>query len=156
MRNGLALSHLVVCLFVAIGTLQAQQDPLAGTWRLNVAKSQFGGSARSTQVTKLESIPNGLKSTSDTTSPQGGSAHTEYTAYFDGKDYPLTGDAAGSTISLKRIDARTMDLTTKRNGSVYRTSRWTVSADGRTLTRTQKVVDAQGRETSNVLVYDKQ
>ena len=57
-----------------------------------------------------------------------------YEAKFDGKDYPYKGDPGTTSVSLKKIDANTIEETDKRDGKVILISRMAVSADGRTLT----------------------
>ncbi len=57
-----------------------------------------------------------------------------YTAKFDGKDYPFKGNSGVPTsVSLKKIDANTIEETDKRNGKVIGVSRMTVAADGKTM-----------------------
>lgn len=62
----------------------------------------------------------------------------EYTcnAKFDGKDYAPTGPTvpAGLTLTLKRTGERTMEIVEKDKGKPLGTSKFTVSADGKTLT----------------------
>jgi hypothetical protein len=53
---------------------------------------------------------------------------------FDGKFYPIQGDPGGTMISLKKVDANTMQETDKRNDKVVYTARMTVSADGKKMT----------------------
>jgi hypothetical protein len=52
----------------------------------------------------------------------------------DGKDYPYKGDPGTTSVSLKRIDASTIEETDKRDGKAISTTRMTVSPDGRTMT----------------------
>jgi len=57
-----------------------------------------------------------------------------YRAKFDGKDYPVAGDAAGGqTVSLKRHGDRSLAETYKRGGKVVEVDRVTVGSDGKTL-----------------------
>jgi hypothetical protein len=56
-----------------------------------------------------------------------------YTAKFDGKDYPYQGDPGTTSVSLKKIDANTIEETDKRNGKVITVSRMTVAPDGKTM-----------------------
>ncbi len=56
-----------------------------------------------------------------------------YTAKFDGKDYPYKGDPGITSVSLRKIDANTIEETDKRDGKVIFVSRMTVSPDGRTM-----------------------
>jgi hypothetical protein len=56
-----------------------------------------------------------------------------YTAKFDGKDYPFKGNPGVTSVSLKKIDANTIEETAKRNGKVIGVIRMTVAADGKTM-----------------------
>jgi len=58
-----------------------------------------------------------------------------YTAKFDGSDYPSKG-AYGTTgaVSLKKIDAHSIEETDKRDGKVVNVQKMTVSPDGKTMT----------------------
>jgi hypothetical protein len=69
----------------------------------------------------------------------------------DGAGVPNT-----DTISVKHIDAHTIQSTSKKGGEVVMTVTSTVSKDGKTWTSTFKGKDAQGRDVNNVVVYDKQ
>jgi hypothetical protein len=88
----------------------------------------------------------------------GSSQHYEYTANFDGKDYPITGQGpeGADTIAVKRIDANTTESTLKKDGKTVLMSGAVVSQDGKVLTLTGKGTDASGKPSNNVLVYDKQ
>jgi hypothetical protein len=59
-------------------------------------------------------------------------------------------------VSLKRMDGRSYEGSSKKGGKVTGTFRGVVSPDGKTLTITTKGTDAQGRPENNVVVYDKQ
>jgi len=56
-----------------------------------------------------------------------------YTAKLDGKDYPYKGDPGTTSVSLKKIDANTIEETDKRDGKVTYVTRMMVSPDGRTM-----------------------
>ncbi len=79
-----------------------------------------------------------------------------YVATEDGKDNALSGLAAGNGISMHRIDARTFEADTKKDGKVIGTTLGEVSKDGKTLTLTFKSLGADGQPITNVAVYDKQ
>jgi len=57
-----------------------------------------------------------------------------YTAKLDGQDYPVKGAYGYDTVSLKKIDAHTIEETDKRAGTVVDVSKMTVSANGKTMT----------------------
>jgi hypothetical protein len=56
-----------------------------------------------------------------------------YTAKLDGPDVPFNGDANKTMVSVKRLADDTLEETDKRAGKVVSVTRFTVSADGRTL-----------------------
>jgi hypothetical protein len=80
----------------------------------------------------------------------------EYTAKYDGKDYPVTGSETFDMIALKRINDRTTEATLKKSGKVVSTARRVVSKDGKTLTLTITGTNAKGQKMKNIAVYDKQ
>ncbi|MGD0956191.1 MAG: hypothetical protein ABR953_05100 [Candidatus Acidiferrales bacterium] len=57
-----------------------------------------------------------------------------YTAKLDGTEAPYKGDPGVTTVSVKRIDANTVEETDKRDGKPISVTRMTVSADGKTVT----------------------
>ena len=75
----------------------------------------------------------------------------EYTARFDGTDSPISNSTL-STVSLKRVDDRTVERTGKVQGQVVETETRTVSDNGRVLTVTTKG-NKDGTEYSSVQVY---
>ncbi|MEP6906054.1 MAG: hypothetical protein ABI875_08200 [Gemmatimonadales bacterium] len=56
-----------------------------------------------------------------------------YSAKFDGKDYPFKGDPGVTTVSVRQIDARTIEETYKRDGKSIIVNRATLSADGKSI-----------------------
>src|SRR5436309_14518849 len=143
---------------VDIANLSAQAgDPRMGTWKLNVAKSKFSpGPAPQGLTLNVELSGQGEKVTAEFVNADGTRTTSQYTAKFDGKDYPLTGSQVADTVSLKRIDARTTDRTDKKGGKVAQTLRRVVAQDGKTMTGTAKGTNDQGQQVNNVVVFDKQ
>jgi FlaG/FlaF family flagellin (archaellin) len=147
-----------VAVWVSSGAAPAQAaDSIIGTWTLNVAKSTYSpGPPPKNLTVKFEAAGEGIKVRSDSVAADGSSTHNEYTANYDGKDYPLKGAADADSVSLKRIDANTTERTDKKAGSVVRTFTRKVSADGKTMTVTIKGTDDQGRPIENTVVLDRQ
>lgn len=94
---------------------------ISGSWRTEKA-GQFSDNAL---TVTFKSTPDGLSMSA----PTGES----YDAKFDGKDYPIKGDRGGSVVSLKRVDDRTIEETTKRDGKVVGIARITAAPDGKSL-----------------------
>jgi len=148
----IALTISLVFVSVALGF---QDNPHMGTWKLNEAKSKFAGKARN-QTVVYEAAGDQTKVTVDGVDESGAAVHNEWTGKFDGKDYPLTGDATADARSYRMINKNTMALTVKKDGKATVTGRIVVSSDGKSRTVTTTATDAQGKKVTNVAVYDKQ
>jgi hypothetical protein len=143
---------------IALFSLSAQAaDPVNGTWELNVAKSQFyPGPPPRSQTRTYESDGQTVKQTSKGVNAEGETTEVAYTAKYDGKDYPITGNPVADTISLKRIDDATTEATLKKDGKVVSTTTRVISKDGKELTFTTDGKNAKGEPVKNSLVFDKQ
>jgi hypothetical protein len=130
--------------------------PMIGTWKLNLAKSTYSpGPAPKSIIAKFEPWEDGVKATQDVIDPQGNKLHIEFTAKFDGKDYPLKGHPLADAISVKQAGERQFDIVWKKNGKVTLTGKSVISADGKTTTLTQTGTDAQGRTINNMIITEK-
>jgi hypothetical protein len=138
-------------------SLSAQgTDPAAGTWELNLAKSKFSpGPAPKSQTRTYEVTGADVKYTLKGIDADGKPTLVQYTAKYDGKDYPVTGSQDFDTISLKRVDAVTAQATLKKGGKMVQTATRVVSKDGKALTLTTIGTNAKGQPVNNVLVFDK-
>ena len=147
----------VLALGVPIMSLSAQAaDPAAGTWELNVAKSTFSpGPAPKSLTRTFEVTGADVKYTLKGIDAEGKPTLVQYSAKYDGKDYPVTGSQDFDAISLKRVDAATAQATLKKGGKAVQTTTRVVSKDGKTLTLTTTGKDAKGQAVNNVLVFDK-
>jgi hypothetical protein len=141
----------------------ADDNPWVGKWKLNLAKSTYSvGSAPRAMTERFEAIENGLKVTTDATNPQGRKIRTEYTVKFDDKDYPQKSWVDGrfapgtSTIVIKQLDARTLEVTLKRNGQLVGFIVDELSEDGKARTGTVSGMGGQGQMVNNILVWEKQ
>lgn len=137
-----------------VGSLLAA-DQFIGTWKINSAKSGPMPPPKS-GIVKIEARENGLKVAFDYKSADGKVTRTEYTAKYDGKDYPVTGNANVEAVALARTDANTIEAAWKKGGTVIERDRGVVSNDGKTLTVTSKGKNVQGQEINNIIVFDKQ
>lgn len=155
-----ALVSSVACLglsAVLIGATFAQSDPQVGVWKLNVAKSKYSpGPAPKSATTRIEAVGAGTKVIVDQVLADGTTRHWEYTANYDGKDTPVTGNPDADTVARTRINATTVQTIAKKGGKVMTTQTSAVSSDGKTRTVTTKGVNASGQQVNNVAVYEKQ
>jgi hypothetical protein len=142
---------------VAMLAASAQSnDPVLGTWTLNAAKSKYTPGPTPKSITSIyEAAGKGYKVSvkNDTGS---GTVQYSYTTYLDGKDSKVTGNNPNAdTIGVRRIDARTLEVVSKKGGQVTIIQRNVVSADGKTRTVTTTGVDALGQKVHNVAVFEK-
>jgi hypothetical protein len=127
-----------------------------GTWKLNEAKSKFApGMAKNITVVYAADGDN-IKATIDGVDGQGKPTHNEWTGKFDGKDYPVTGDASSDTRSIKQVDEHTVDITVKKAGKVTMSGHAVIAPDGKSRTLTISGTDAAGKKVTSTFVYDKQ
>ena len=77
-----------------------------------------------------------------------------YTAKFDGSEAPVMGSSNLETVSIKRVDARSIERTGKTRGLVIETCSMKVSPDGKRLTM---VIKGSGEfPYSSTQVFDRQ
>ena len=142
----------------AAGAAAAAKDPFVGTWKLNTTKSEFEGGTppKSSVATITPAGGNKRRLVVHTVPASGPEMTTESTAADDGKDYPMKGSPTVDTVSVIRLDDRTIERRDKKNGRVVATLRATVSADGKTMTIVQRGATPQGGTYTNTLLYDRQ
>ena len=97
-----------------------------------------------------------IKVTTDGIDGSGKPFQTTWTGKFDGKDYPLTGDASADSRMYTVVDSHTLTLTNKKAGKVVTTGRIVVAHDGKTRTLTTKGTDSAGKQVTSLSIYDKQ
>jgi hypothetical protein len=151
------LLTLILAVLILSAGLSAADDPLIGTWTMNAAKSKYDtGTAPQNQKLQYLSVPQGIHHITDGADTKGKPTHNEWTAKFDGKDYPYqsSGGSTVQTVALKRVNASSIQVIRKQDGKVTSTFILKVSPDGKLLTRTSK--DASGKMSATVAVYDRQ
>jgi len=156
MRIRVAL--ILVALFSVSVGLTAADDPMLGSWKLNVAKSKFGsGPAIKEETNQVEPFGgNGIKLTAQIIRGDGTKVAESYAGTFDGKEFSVGGDPNVDTAYLKRIDANTMERINKKAGKPTTTMKYVVSKDGKTKTVTITGTTAKGEPVNTVLVFEKQ
>jgi hypothetical protein len=146
-------------LTLALGLVQAQaKTDFSGTWKLNTGKSDFGPMPPPDSMTqKITHQDPSLKANVATTGgPQGDMTYdVSYTT--DGKEC-VNHVADNEFKSTLKWDGDELVVDTKGSfgGNDFTSKdRWTLSADGKTLTRAQHVSSAMG-EADMKMVFEKQ
>jgi len=141
-------------------SLSQTADPFIGTWKLNVEQSTFdpGPAPRDLTCTYEDRGDGVILFTANGTDAQGNRTFIQWAFKRDGKDYPslMLGAKAPGSISVKRVDAYTDEHIGKTDGEISSTFHVTISEDGKTMTRTGKNTDAQGRQHNDIRIYERQ
>jgi hypothetical protein len=149
-----------IVLTIVLGMIAAASafagDANMGTWKLNEAKSKIPAMAPKNNMVTYVAAGDSIKVTVDGTDANGKPTHNEWTGKFDGKDYPLVGDATADTRSYKKIDDHNMTIVNKKGGKTILEGKIAISADGKTRTLTASGMDSMGMKTEYTAFYDKQ
>ena len=153
----LLIKALIALAITSVAALGA--DNTLGTWKLNVEKSKYTPPPmpiKSLTLTR-EASDGGVKQTTTGERADGTAVNASYTAKYDGKDVQVTGNSQYDTIAIKQVNANTLTDERKKTGGPYKaTGRTVISNGGKTMTSTTKGTNADGKEFTQVLVFDKQ
>lgn len=104
-----------------VGKAVAGAHGTSGSWRLN----------------RVHESDNGLTTTYTTSGDELSMSQPtgeSYTAKLDGKDYPVKGSYSYNSVSLKRVNDHTIEVTLKRDGKIVEVSKMAAAPDGKTMT----------------------
>jgi hypothetical protein len=151
---------VVITLTVGVGKVMLAQgaDVRVGTWKMNLTKSKFspGPGPKELTVVYTAEPSGGLSLILKGVDPDGKPINGKQNIIMDEKDHPTTDNPNWDTTAWKRVDARTYDVTRKKGGKVVQTATNSVSADGKTLTLTQKGVSPDGKPNSTAtIIFEK-
>lgn len=139
-----------------LGTTAFAADAVDGTWKLNVAKSKFSGTAPKSATRVYTESADGTTLDQKMVGADGKEMSMHATLTYDGKDHPITSNPDADSVTSKAIDAHTSDFTLKKGGKVTGTVHRVVSADGKTLTVHNTGTHADGKTYDDTLVFDQQ
>jgi hypothetical protein len=156
-----AASRGATLLAVAAFAAAAQStDPVMGTWQMNASSAV--GVDPAVITTRIEPVRGGLRLVSEGRDAQGHVTRREYTALFDGKDYPVISTvdgradpAAADAIAVRKIDDYNYELMSKLRGQLITVTRWAISEDGGIRTASCLPAVAE-RSCPASLVFEKQ
>ena len=143
----------------AAATRRGPADPFDGTWVLDVARSRYTPSSNAPYRREISIEIDGdalRQSTSTWRRSQGNDSpllRVSYTARLDGKDYPV--EASSTRVTLRRLDAATIERTASGDKNSKETARWTLSGDRQELTMVTTGVDGAGTAYSSTQVYSR-
>ena len=138
----------LLCATLALGSLGSllAADAFTGSWKLDVAKSTFASDNPAPKELTLTFTEQGANRTQTLKgiAADGSATSTAWTAPMTGgtANFPA-GQGPNGGASVKLVDANTLVMT--QNGKRGASRTYQVSADGKTLTLTQKREDGQER-----------
>ena len=131
------------------------KDSLLGNWVLDRGKSVFDPDttlqSRSLEFTAKDG---GVSFLQKTVQANGNTVQIDFAAKYDSKDVPISGSQLDA-VSLKRVNANTVERAGKVKGMTAETATMVVSNGGKTLTITTKG-SVDGVDYSSTQVYEKQ
>ena len=133
----------------------AKDDPILGTWQLNVAKSNYyPGPGPTSETRTYKRGPNGVEGTIERRFANGRSQRIEYVAEYD-REYPVSGTEEYDHILLKRIDEHTAQAVLSHAGRVYGVTRRVIAPTGASMTITLNRESSTGPNVLNRAVYER-
>jgi len=131
------------------------KDSLLGNWVLDRGKSTFDpDTTLQNRSVEFAAKDGGVSFLQKTVQGNGNTVQIDFVAKYDSKDVPISGSQL-DTVSLKRVNANTVERTGKVKGVVAETATMVVSGNGKILTITTKG-SLDGVDYSSTQVYEKQ
>jgi hypothetical protein len=158
-KNMARFTALMGAMVLAAMSLSARAaDPASGTWELNVARSKFIPSSLAprsqTRTYKVEADRETAHHTG--IDARGNPTLIDFTAAYDGKDYPLKGyEPHWDSISMKKVDEYTTEFTQSRAGKASLFGKRVVSQDGLRMTVTAEGTSADGEPVHLAMEFDR-
>jgi hypothetical protein len=157
----LILASVLVAFALSPQPAFSQSDPMLGTWRLNLEKSQFSpGPAPKGLTHTLQGDGENRRFTSTSVDAEGGLRTFTTMHIYDGLPHPVEGTpnflAVFDASAYTRIDTNAVILSRFKAGKLVQVETLVVSTDGKTWTATRLGMDANGRKINDIAVYDKQ
>ena len=154
MKTRTILASLAVFFAGIALAFASDMTSMMGTWKLDEAKSKFSPGATKNHTVVYSPAADGMvKVTVDGVNKDGKAEHNEWVGKFDGKDYPVTGEASYSSRSYIPSGKHSLSMTIKKDGKVVATGKVTVSPDGKSRTVVTKGDDPS---MDNTAYYTKQ
>lgn len=148
-------ASLLLMMAMAVNVARAADDPFIGKWQLDPAHSKYeSGNVPQSMTITMEAGEQGIHYHSQTTFSNGRHSTTEYTANYDGRLTTVQQDSGVSApVSLKRIDANTVEAQYERGFRTIATSKRVVSSDKQTMTITTLETTQEGKTMTNISVF---
>jgi hypothetical protein len=156
-RHRFVFLALFAFAFATAGLVRAESDPRLGTWKLNVSKSMSSnGQMPQSETRTYTAQGSDVMGDTEGVDAKGKPISNHYNATADGKDRPGSAANPSMTISIKQTGPGAYAGTVKRDGKVVATNTAVISGGGKIFTFKTNGTDAEGKEFTSTMVYEKQ
>jgi hypothetical protein len=134
-------------------------DNSLGTWKLNLAKSSYGGDPMPIKnlVMTRQASADGVRISQIGERVDGTALNSSYTTRYDGKECVVEGTSPFDRIAVRQVDANTfVDERKKKDGLFHAIVKTSISEDGKTLTTVASGMNAEGKQFTSTLVHERQ
>jgi hypothetical protein len=150
---GLARILLSLNLLSVVAT-GADADYVLGRWKLNWQRSHSSGPVPKSVIRTYATAADGVRVSEDWIGADGNDAKIDYTAKYDGKEYPV-GNTNRRSVVFTRHNAHLAEGLSKVDNILAYTFKRMVSRDRKTLIIEMLRKDPAGKKSKEVLVYDR-
>lgn len=159
MRCGIrtTAAFLLASLAVGLALPAESDDPIIGTWKLNLSKSKYiPGPAPRSQTRVYRNTGAGIFCTIETIDASAQrQPPIEFEEKYDGKYYPINGSRIGDALALTRVNDYLAEATMTHAGIVVAVTRRIITDNGKTLMLIYREPSAE-HPVDNIIVYDRQ
>jgi hypothetical protein len=160
MKRFVQLCTLALVCFALPAALLAADNPVLGTWKLNLEKSKFpAGMAPKNLTRTVTADGDNVKYAFEGQGADGSSVNYSFTLKYDGKDVEISGTGAPmgvDHVAITRVNSHQFSASLKKGDKEMAKSTAVVAHDGKTSTVTTKGTGADGKPFHTSSVYDKQ
>jgi hypothetical protein len=143
-----------VVMFLASSVLAAEPGRFSGTWKENMEKSTK--SSLTNYINKIDATADSVKVTTTVNGPRG--ERTSERTYTIGKEVTAKMPDGDEAITNAKWDGNALVIAStvkEPDGAIETKETWTLSADGKTLTKQRHVHSAKG-DRNETYVLEKQ
>ena len=151
------LAVIPLALLTMVATAPAADDPILGTWKLNVTKSRFlPGPGFRSETRTYEQQKDGVKVTIDTVDGTGKRVASVFLTTPDGQQHSVSGAGGpADAVALKPVNDFTAESSLMHAGREIAKTTRVLSPDGMSMTITYKGLDPYGSEVNYRMVFEK-
>ena len=144
---------LLLACTLALPTFGAN-DPFAGTWKLNVAKSKLRPPAPQSDTVRIEVEGKDLKIDQEGMDDKGEPFKLTVLGGFDASVYGIAGSAHADSVTFRRPSSRHILAEARKSGAAIA---WLdAEVSGNSLRVNVSVVDAEGKEIQSLAILQRE